>query len=93
MAADENELCDKSMLSRSIRLPDNEEADKTFPLVFICSKCNLIIGDSHSWVCANDSLQTITLMCKYVSRSKSTTEPFNKFSLRNAWKCCLTDDF
>jgi len=59
-----NDDANASIFSNSIRLQDMDESDKHFPLVFTCSKCNAFIGDSQSWVCANDDLQTITLTSK-----------------------------
>ena len=31
------------------------------PLVFQCKKCKLIVGDSYTWVSADENLRTVTL--------------------------------
>eukprot|EP00051_Salpingoeca_urceolata_P021717 m.343281 g.343281 ORF g.343281 m.343281 type:complete len:241 (+) comp19849_c2_seq3:362-1084(+) len=31
------------------------------PLVFQCNSCRLVLGDSFSWVCADEQMQTVTL--------------------------------
>ena len=39
----------------------NEVAEVEGPLVFQCAKCDMIIGDSFSYLCAREDLQTLTL--------------------------------
>ena len=51
-----------------------QEGDGQFPLVLQCSQCNLIVGDSKSWVSANNSLKSITLKCKCLARSRSNSK-------------------
>ena len=45
------------------------QIDSQFPLVLQCSECNVIVGDSKSWVSANDDLKSITLKCKFYPQS------------------------
>jgi hypothetical protein len=35
--------------------------DLDSPLIFQCTNCNSIVGDSFSWICATRKLGTITL--------------------------------
>lgn len=42
-------------------LEDKDEAEETLPLVFQCTGCLSILGDSFSWVCADQNLRTISL--------------------------------
>ena len=48
-----------------------QESYGQFPLVLQCSECNVIVGDSKSWVSANNNLKSITLKCKCLARSGS----------------------
>jgi hypothetical protein len=48
-------------VNETIRLDAPTKADSSFPLVFRCIQCREIVGDSCSWVCANDELRTISL--------------------------------
>lgn len=42
-------------------IDQREDSDPEYPLVFQCAKCNAILGDSLSWLCAIEDLGTITL--------------------------------
>ena len=52
-----------SVLSKTIQLSPSDDniGDKSFPMVFQCVKCKEIIGDSISWICANEDLRSVTL--------------------------------
>lgn len=50
------------------RIPQNSGSPKSSsfnadepPMVFQCSQCNVIVGDSTAWVCVDDISRTITL--------------------------------
>ena len=43
-----------------------DDNDTEYPLVFQCTKCNSILGDSLSWLCANEDLRTLTLSRKFL---------------------------
>ncbi|XP_045197195.2 uncharacterized protein LOC123551944 [Mercenaria mercenaria] len=50
----------------SVHAPKQDEADSSVvassnPVVFQCSQCDAIVGDSTSWVSANKIMRTITL--------------------------------
>ncbi|KXJ23776.1 protein Mis18-alpha [Exaiptasia diaphana] len=51
------------MAANSTVVDRNEEDDPldTIPLVFHCVGCRTIIGDSLSWVCADQNLRTVSL--------------------------------
>ena len=59
---EENE-CDESVMSKTVLLSPSDDniGDTSFPLVFKCAGCGQIVGDSMSWVCANEDLRTISL--------------------------------
>ena len=44
---------------------DQSALSETTPLVFQCSQCNTIVGDSLSWVSADKVMRTIALACMY----------------------------
>ena len=50
-----------------------EDNDTEYPLVFQCTNCNSILGDSLSWLCANEDLRTLTLSRKFL-RGLSTVK-------------------
>lgn len=47
-------------------IDQREDSDTEYPLVFQCAKCNTILGDSLSWLCAIEDLGTITLSRKFL---------------------------
>lgn len=54
------------------RIPQNSSSPKSSsfnadeaPMVFQCSQCNVIVGDSTAWVCVDDISRTITLKSMY----------------------------
>ena len=65
MMANESDAINVSVMSKTIQLSpaDDNIGDKAFPLVFLCAKCNHVVGDSTSWVCSNENMRTITLGC------------------------------
>lgn len=55
------------------RIPQNSSSPKSSsfnadepPMVFQCSQCNVIVGDSTAWVCVDDISRTITLKSMYI---------------------------
>ncbi|XP_031567475.1 protein Mis18-alpha-like [Actinia tenebrosa] len=40
---------------------EDNEAEETLPLVFQCTGCLSILGDSFAWVCADPNLRTVSL--------------------------------
>ncbi|XP_069139899.1 protein Mis18-alpha-like [Argopecten irradians] len=50
-------------LEESVTLEQNEDVDR---VIFQCSQCNSVVGDSSSWTGSNEILRTISL--KYVSK-------------------------
>mmetsp|Transcript_19517 Transcript_19517/g.36375 ORF Transcript_19517/g.36375 Transcript_19517/m.36375 type:complete len:213 (+) Transcript_19517:147-785(+) len=54
------------------------EDEVSSPLVFQCLKCNLIVGDSYSFHCANPEQHTISLSA--ASNIKRVSELFTSFS-------------
>ena len=52
-----------SVLSKTIQLSPSDDniGDRSYPMVFQCVKCKEIIGDSISWICANEDLRSVTL--------------------------------
>ena len=57
------------------RINVEQESDGQFPLVLQCSECNLIVGDSKSWVSANNSLKSITLQWRIQDFPEGGREP------------------
>ena len=66
--ATDEDLLNTSVLSKTIHIADDDATDKAFPMVFQCGKCNSVIGDSVSWVCANEELRTVTLIREFFPR-------------------------
>jgi kinetochore protein Mis18 len=53
---------EKSSSTTTSEIGDNEEQQEiSGPLVFSCSKCRTIVGDSYSFLSSNEDMQTITL--------------------------------
>lgn len=55
MSSSSNADKDSSSIGESI------SSDITGPLVFSCSSCKTIVGDSYAFICSNESLKSITL--------------------------------
>jgi hypothetical protein len=53
----------------SVQTAKPDEADSSIvasssPVVFQCTQCNTIVGDSTAWVTSNELMRTITLGSK-----------------------------
>ncbi|KAK3597318.1 hypothetical protein CHS0354_010955, partial [Potamilus streckersoni] len=60
--ADEDALRNSSYDSGvSVVKANDETLEKDLPVVFQCSQCNSILGDSLSWVGANPIMRTISI--------------------------------
>jgi hypothetical protein len=53
------------------------EAEITAPLVFFCSKCRTIVGDSFSFITSNQDANTLTISA--ASNIKRTTELYTSY--------------
>ena len=52
------------MIEEERCLDKDSENRPDYPVIFQCSECRAIIGDSLSWVCGNECLKSITLRSK-----------------------------
>lgn len=82
------------MAANSTVLDRNEEDDPldTVPLVFHCVGCRTIIGDSLSWVCADQNLRTVSLSGKmlYTISYLDLFADFNsKYLICTLIRCCV----
>lgn len=50
----------------SLPILDQSSLSESPPLVFQCSQCNNVVGDSLSWVSADKIMRTITLSRKNI---------------------------
>ena len=64
-------------MERKLSPPPEEEEEVSSPIVFQCSKCNLIVGDSFAFLMSNPDAQTITLSA--VSNIKRTPDLYTSY--------------
>lgn len=79
------DMKDDSGVSVHTSKPDEAESSviaSSNPVVFQCSQCNAIAGDSTSWVSANKIMRTITLgsmnqVCNFLDSKRAQTSIYS----------------
>jgi hypothetical protein len=66
------------MASNAIENAGGDQDEVSGPLVFSCTKCKTIVGDSFAFLCSSENVKTITLSA--ASNIQRTSELYTSFS-------------